>query len=349
MAESRTTDWEAFELPACEFTAPSGKRFKTWAIGSVNGKQVNAGGSHTFEADTTVYAIWKNLPVQIAVFRTGNRTEYTVGETVALAARAELGTSPYRYQFYVVRSNGSKVILRDYAYSNVFNWQPVTADTYQVGVNVKDATGEVVNREETITVKPIVVVPFKIAVMRTGNWLSYKPGDRVALAARAEGGTTPYRYQFYATDSEGTEVILRNYAYSNIFNWRPVTADTYQIGVRVKDGTGQIVSQDQTVEVLDPQAAPLAVAVFRAGYREYYEPGETVALAARAEGGAVPYRYQFYAVNSAGTKIVLRDYAYSNIYRWTPEIPDIYQVCVSVKDGAGTVVEEQQKISVGID
>ena len=351
MENGRATDGEAFELPACEFTAPAGKQFKTWAIGSADGTQVDAGDTHTFMADTTVYAIWEDIPeidsLQIAVFRAGNRTNYTVGETVALAARAENGTTPYRYQFYVIRSNGSKVILRDYAYSNVFNWQPVTPDTYQVGVNVKDAAGEVVNREETVTVDPPQVDPLAVAVFRTGSRLSYKPGDTITLAARAEGGTTPYRYQFYVIRSNGTVVILRDYAYSNVFDWQPVTPDTYQVGVRIRDGAGQVVDQEKAVAVLDPQAAPLAVAVFRAGYREYYEPGETIALAARAEGGAVPYRYRFHVVDSDGTKTILRDYAYSNVFRWTPEVPDIYQVFVSVKDGSGTVVEEQCEIWVG--
>lgn len=49
-----------FPLPACGFTEPAARQaFHKWAVGSTGGTQVEANDSHTFTADTTVYAFWK--------------------------------------------------------------------------------------------------------------------------------------------------------------------------------------------------------------------------------------------------------------------------------------------------
>ncbi len=58
------TDGVPFTLPSdtSAFTPPGGKQFKAWAIGSADGTQVDAGGTYTFTADTTVYAVWENIP-----------------------------------------------------------------------------------------------------------------------------------------------------------------------------------------------------------------------------------------------------------------------------------------------
>lgn len=291
-----------------------------------------------------VYSDEAEPHLEVAVFRTGNKTTYTAGETVALAARAQGGKSPYRYMFYIIRNNGEGpfLILRNYAYSNVFNWKPVTPDTYIVGVGVEDEEGNVVNMEKSVTVKPSTVNPLKIAVFRTGYKTGYSAGETVALAARAEAGTAPYRYQFYVVRSNGSRVILRNYASSNIFNWIPVNTDTYQVGVNVKDASGKIVNQVKQVTV----TKPLEVAVFRAGNRTEYTAGETVALAARGEGGTAPYRYQFYVYRSNGSRVILRNYASSNIFNWVPVNPDTYRVCVAIKDAKGKVVTKALYVKV---
>ena len=48
-----------FPLPVCSFTPPASMVFGKWAIGIPGGTQVEANGSHTFTANTTVFALWK--------------------------------------------------------------------------------------------------------------------------------------------------------------------------------------------------------------------------------------------------------------------------------------------------
>ena len=49
-----------YELPVCDFTAPNGKQFKAW---SVDGVEKAVGAKITVTADTTVTAVWEDIPV----------------------------------------------------------------------------------------------------------------------------------------------------------------------------------------------------------------------------------------------------------------------------------------------
>ncbi|MDI9468647.1 MAG: hypothetical protein QM296_00390 [Bacillota bacterium] len=319
-----------------------------WAEGD-SGDRIPMTGNRFTMPDEGVWVIANFIfkAFEIAVFRTGTKDAYNTGETVALAARAEDGIAPYKYQFYVIRSNGSKIILRDYSFSNIFNWIPLSPDTYTVGVSVEDTAGDIVYEEKELTVHAAPTAPPQIAVFRTGNKTSYSPGETVALAARAESGTTPYRYQFYVVRSNGSRVILRNYASSNIFNWKPVSPDTYQVGVNAQDSTGRTANQVRQITVkTPPPAQALKVAVFRAGYKSEYRIGESVALAARGEGGTAPYRYQFYVYRSNGAKVILRRFSYSNTFSWKPATPDNYRVCVAIRDAEGREVYKELPVTV---
>ena len=64
-----------YTLPANGFTAPSGKQFKAWSVGGV---EKAAGDKITVTANTTVTAIWENIPV--------------VTYTVSFAANGGTGT-----------------------------------------------------------------------------------------------------------------------------------------------------------------------------------------------------------------------------------------------------------------
>ena len=49
----------SYTLPACAFTAPSGKQFKCWSVADV---EKNVGDSITVTANTTVKAVWQDAP-----------------------------------------------------------------------------------------------------------------------------------------------------------------------------------------------------------------------------------------------------------------------------------------------
>ncbi len=85
-----------FTMPACAFTPLAGKQFKEWAVGSMSGARVAAGGTYTFINDTTVYAVWEYITQTPS---TGNGTEAspyeisTVEELYWFAEAVNTGTT----------------------------------------------------------------------------------------------------------------------------------------------------------------------------------------------------------------------------------------------------------------
>ncbi|MDI9470045.1 MAG: InlB B-repeat-containing protein [Bacillota bacterium] len=297
-------------------------------------------------ANVTFTAVWITEGLRVAVFRTGWLNVYELGDTINLAARGEGGIEPYKYQFYVLRSNGARVnFRRTPVSSNIYPWTPVTPDTYTLGVDVYDATGQKVTKEKTITVKAPEAPPLSIAVFRAGWSDTYELGDTIDLAARGEGGTAPYKYQFYVLRSNGARVnFRRSPVSSNIYPWIPVNADKYTLGVDVYDATGKKVTQEKTITV---KPGSFEIAVFRAGWSDTYTLGQTINLAARGEGGTAPYRYQFYVLRSNGARANFRRTpVYANVYPWTPVTPDTYTLCVDVYDATGRMLTATKTITV---
>ena len=74
-----------YTLPANGFTAPSGKQFKAWSVG---GTEYAVGASITVSADTTVTAIWEDIPV-IEYNITVTDGKATIGAGVEVSKAAE--------------------------------------------------------------------------------------------------------------------------------------------------------------------------------------------------------------------------------------------------------------------
>ncbi len=305
-------------------------------------------GGNTSSPSISFTVLPRPIPLTVAVFRAGWSDTYELGQTIDLAARGEGGTAPYKYQFYVLRSNGNRVNFRSTPVSsNIYPWTPVSPDVYTLGVDIYDATGQKVTQEKMITVVGTAPSdPLSVAVFRAGWSDTYDLGQTIDLAARGEGGLAPYKYQFYVLRSNGARVNFRSAPVSsNIYPWTPVTPDTYTLGVDIYDALGQKVNQEKTITVKAP--SQLSVAVFRAGWSDTYTLGQTIGLAARGEGGTEPYKYQFFVLRSNGTRVNFRSTPVSsNIYPWTPVTPDTYTLGVDIYDATGQKVTGVKMITV---
>ena len=66
-----------YALPACTFTAPAGKRFKCWAVGSKTGEQYEVGSNYFVIVDATMYAIWEDYEfTKQPLSQAGNTTDH---------------------------------------------------------------------------------------------------------------------------------------------------------------------------------------------------------------------------------------------------------------------------------
>ena len=102
-----------YTLPACTFTAPEGKTFDRW---EVNGTQYAAGAAIIVSANTTVKALWKDIPAvtyTVTFNANGGQVSPSSSVTNADGKLASLPTptrSGYRFDgWYDALTGGSKV------------------------------------------------------------------------------------------------------------------------------------------------------------------------------------------------------------------------------------------------
>ncbi len=91
-----TSDTE-FTLPSCGFTPPSGKQFKAWEI---DGVEYNAGETYTFVANTTVKAIWDDIPELTAPVAPALSYNY-LNNSLEASFEVDENAVAYEYELYL--------------------------------------------------------------------------------------------------------------------------------------------------------------------------------------------------------------------------------------------------------
>ena len=105
-----------YTLPANGFKAPAGKQFKAWSVGGV---EKAAGDTITVNANTTVTAIWENIPVvtyTVSFDANGGKVTPASATTGADGKLATLPTptrSGYRFNGWYTAVIGGKEITED--------------------------------------------------------------------------------------------------------------------------------------------------------------------------------------------------------------------------------------------
>lgn len=143
--EARTTA-ETYTLPENGFTAPEGKQFKGW---SVNGTEKAVGDKITVSANTTVKAVWENIPVTYytVTFDSAGGSAVTA-QTIEAGQKATKPANPTKdgFDFKGWNLNGSAYDFNTAVNGNitlVATWEQkqVAPTTYTVSFAANGGTG----------------------------------------------------------------------------------------------------------------------------------------------------------------------------------------------------------------
>ena len=135
-----------YVLPVCGFTAPNGKQFKAW---SVNGDEKAAGATITVNANTTVTAVWEDIPVTYyTVTFDSNGGSAVTAQSIEAGQKATKPADPTKdgYDFKGWTLNGSAYDFNTAVNGNitlVATWeqQQVVPTTYTVSFDSNGGTG----------------------------------------------------------------------------------------------------------------------------------------------------------------------------------------------------------------
>ncbi len=162
------------------------------------------------------------------------------------------------------------------------------------------------------------------AVLLSSVSLTFSPavqcviGKPVIMGATAVGGTT-VQFKFM-----NDQAVLQDFSTKSYFVWNPQTVGTYQLTAVAKDANGTVVYNSQSYII-----KPTLSAVTATSSTSVVLVGSPVTITAAATGGAsVQYKFM------SGTSL-LRSFASSNTYTFTPTSVKTYSITVVAQDATG--------------
>ena len=173
--------------------------------------------------------------VELTNTSTFSATSIVKGDYIKMTGSAAGGTSPYQYAMVARHSTSSKwTVLKNYSTSNTYTWTPAKTGTYYVSIKVKDSSGTVVSKTQTIKVSETQLVNNS-----TVSATTVTKGSSIKFTCAASGGISPYQYSISARPTtSSTWTLLRDYSASNTYTWTPTQTGSYYVRVTVKDSTG---------------------------------------------------------------------------------------------------------------
>lgn len=261
-----------------------------------------------------------------------------LGRSVTIEAAAEGGVGDYRFAVYYKKASAASwTKVSGYTAATVFQITPKAAVDYIVKVCVKDSSGTIVEKE----------LPLKVeaAVLSNLSALSadqIHPGETVSVNCAAKGGSGTITYAVYykkAASSSWTKV--QGYTTNQTVAITPKGLGAYDILVKAKDATGQIVDKDFTLRVsgqLQNISTVSATSI---------KLGEKVKIRCLATGGTTPYQYAVYYKKATSAKwSTLHAYSTTNILTLKPAAAVDYDIRVNIKDSSEQIVSRSFTLCV---
>ena len=156
-----------YTLPANGFTAPAGKQFKAWSVG---GSEKAVGDKITVTANTTVTAVWENIPVvTYTVSFDANGGTGTMADVTGISGEYTLPangfTAPAGKQFKawsvggVEKAVGDKITVTANTTVTAV-WEPIPVTTYDLTTSVNGGHGTISAGENGITEGTSKIITF---------------------------------------------------------------------------------------------------------------------------------------------------------------------------------------------
>ncbi len=259
---------------------------------------------------------------ELALSLEESKTKVEPNEEITITANAIGGKSPYTYQFAVFKGE-TQVAIQDYASSNTYTFKQEALGEYTVKVTVKDS----LSTELESTSNSISVVDILSATLNTDK-TNYTFGNTVTATAEAQGGVTPYAYEFVLI-KDNNNISTQDYSTSNTFTFTPDSIGTYTISLKVKDADSvETEAINKTILVNYELVANASVD------KDNAEPGDVINVTVQTEGGTPPYEYSYYTYLN-GTSIANTNYVANNTYAYTTNAEGNYSFKVYIKDATG--------------
>lgn len=173
-------------------------------------------------------------------------TSITLGKSVTVTASASGGSGSYTYGVYYKKSTSSTwSTAQSYSSNKTVTITPASATTYDICVKVKDTSGTITKKYFTLTVTAS-------ALSNTSKLTasSITLGNCATAKASATGGSGSYTYGvYYKKATSSTWTTAQSYSTNAVVSFKPASATTYDVCIKVKDSKGTIAKKYLTLTV----------------------------------------------------------------------------------------------------
>ena len=253
----------------------------------------------------------------------------SLGQSVTITAIPSGGTAPisYTYSYTPYNTTNWKTLLANTT-KTTCTFKPTEAQMYLVKVSAVDSKGLAAQQSAMVIVKDSLSLTASVtpsAPVVSGT---------VKLTASSSGGVAPVKYAFYIMKPSGNSwITLSDYSTTKTADFKPTMEGTYQICVKAKSATDELVKKYLSVKVtastLKNSSTVSSVSI---------DLGTSVTLKGVGSGGVTPYTYAFYAKKSSSNSwTTLRDYNVANTVTFKPSAATTYNLCIKVKDATDRV------------
>ena len=267
-----------------------------------------------------------------------SENEIFFGQTVTVHAKADGGKGNYTYDvLYKKKSDTKWTVKQDYAVNDTVSIKPAKATDYDICVKVKDQKGSIVKKFFTVKVNE----PDTLENNSSVNFGTIGVKKYLKIYGSASGGIGDYTYAYlYKKQADTKWSVKKNYSDTQEVTLAPQTVTTYNICVKVKDGTGTIVKKFIDVKVNSELASKSKVS------SKSITKGQKVTMTGAASGGSGSYTYAYLYRRDNGAWSVYKNYSTANSVVITPASSGTYEICIKAKDSYGTIVKSYFTVNV---
>ena len=250
-----------------------------------------------------------------------------------------IGNDVYSYEYSSTNSN-IRIIFNDGTNQapaamqegfELVNRGYYTTSGYQYTVEIDDSNDESENETE------------QLVNNSTLSATSISLGNTVTATGNATGGTGTYTYAVYYKQTAQTKwTTAQNFGTNSTVTFKPAKAATYNVCVKVKDSTDTIEKKYFKVTVTSNalvNSSTLSATNITLG--------DKITATGKATGGNGTYQYQVVYKQTSQTKwTTAQSFSTNSTVTFKPAKATTYDVCIKVKDSAGTIVKKFFTVTV---
>ena len=271
-------------------------------------------------------------------------TKISLGNSAVIKCESAGGKGSVTYGIYYKKSSDAKwTTKQNFSATATASIKPAYATTYEVCVKAKDETGTILKKFLTLTVTANANTNLSNTSTISKTTIACDTNVTVKCASTGGSGTTYAVYYKKSTDSAWT--TKQNFSTNTSVTIKPASATPYKICVKAKDNAGNIAKMyfDLTVTA-NANSTLVNTSKLSA---EKAKAGDTITAKASATGGKTAYTYAVYVKKTTDkTWKTTQNFASASSVAVKFDTAASYDVCVKVKDAAGSIAKKYFKVKV---